>query len=162
MARTQVTAGRPAGTGPILLVDSRPGPCNRHGALSQLLLSSVPGVAGWRVTDAGHGDIERWIPGAPGVPTAMGARRVASPWAYRLACRDTSDAATADVVQRLAAAAISRLAGADGSAAPGLPPAWDSLSLRAIAEGAGIRARVGAQSGTVPVTTLLPGGSQAH
>lgn len=73
---------------PVAAILAPPSPCNRNGALQRLLLDA-PGAQITVIDGAGHGDIE-------------GAGR----GVYRRACRDTSDAVTADAVLRAVVDAI--------------------------------------------------------
>lgn len=142
----------------VLLVDAEPSRCNRRGALSRLLLERVPVVGGWRVRGAGHGDVERWVPGAPGVPTGPGsAARARPPLAYRLACGDSGHVDVAATVQALAAA------GAAAMAVAGIRgEAWRGAELTAIRVAALHGTDAGVEGSESSVTTLLPGSARGR
>lgn len=141
---------------PVMLIDGEPSRCNQYGDLTRTLLAEGPGVMGWRVHGAGHGDVERWIPGAPGVPEARDADRRARPrLAYRIACGDASSNAVAERVQVLSATSIAFLAGQGcGMGVSGQSTMWPAAQQRAAAI-VGMAGVHGIAPGTV--TTLLPG-----
>ena len=138
----------------ILLVDSRPSRCNREGALSRMLLETVPVVGGWQIHGAGHGDVERWIPGAPGIVNGpVGHARSRPGMAYRLACGDASDLSTAALVQTLAELSVARLAAERVAEGP-----WTMSELAQIQAAAGAVASGPRDT----VTTLLPSSARGH
>jgi pimeloyl-ACP methyl ester carboxylesterase len=158
MVRHMVEDGAVPSWPRVLLVDAEPSRCNRRGALSRMLLERVPAVGGWRVHGAGHGDVERWVPGGPGVPAGPGlAARTRPALAYRLACGDESRIDVAATVQALAAAGAAALAVAGIRC-----EAWRGEELRAVRLSALRDLGVGAKAFDNPVTTLLPGSARGR